>query len=148
MTTIHQTIETTLPLEEAFDFVADFVNVAAWDPGVASARRVDTGPVRIGSRYRLGIRVAGRVVPMDYVVDAWAPPDRVVLRGTGSGVAAVDDIRFQAVPTGTRIEYMADIRLRGPLALLGPFARGAIERIGRRARDRMQRTLDQRAAAG
>ncbi len=92
--------------------------------------------------------MAGRVAPMDYVVTTWQPPTRVVLTGAGSGVAAVDDIRFETTPTGTRIDYTADIRLRGLLRLAAPFAGGAFARIARDARDGMQRALDRRATAG
>ena len=148
MTTLHERIDTALPLQDAFDFIADFSNAATWDPGVATAVRLDSGPIRVGSRVRLGVRMAGRVAPMDYVITTWQPPNRVVLTGAGSGVAAVDDIRFETTPTGTRIDYSADIRLRGLLRLAAPFAGGTFERIARDARDGMQRALDRRATAG
>jgi hypothetical protein len=89
----------------------------------------------------------GRVSPMDYEITAYEPGRRVVLTGTGQGVAAVDDIRFEATPTGTRIDYVADIRLQGAMRLLAPFAGGALARIARDARDGMQRALDARAVA-
>jgi hypothetical protein len=69
-----------------------------------------------------------------------------VLKGTGSGVSAVDDIRFEATGMGTRIDYAADIRLQGFMRLAAPFAGRAFARIARDARDGMQRTLDQLAA--
>lgn len=152
MTSLRERIDTNLPLDEAFAFVADFSNAAHWDPGVASSARIDggagAGPVGAGSRFRLGVRMGGRVSPMDYQITTWDPPHRVVLTGAGSGVSAVDDIRFQATPSGTRIDYIADIRLRGLLRLLSPFAGGAFATIARNARQGMQRALDQRAAAG
>ena len=40
---------------------------------------------------------------------------RVVLTGSGSGVSAVDEIRFERSGTGTHIDYTADIRLGGLL---------------------------------
>jgi carbon monoxide dehydrogenase subunit G len=148
MTTLQERIETALPLQDAFDFIADFSNAVHWDPGVATAVRLDRGPIRLGSRVRLGVRIAGRVAPMDYVVTTWQPPTRVVLTGAGSGVAAVDDIRFETTPTGTRIDYTADIQLRGLLRLATPFAGRTFERIACDARDGMQRALDRRATAG
>ena len=147
MAILRERIETRLPLDEAFAFVADFANAAHWDPGVDTSERVNPGPVGVGARYRLGVRMGGRVAPMDYEISTFEPSRRVVLTGSGSGVAAVDDIRFEATPTGTRIDYLADIRLRGPRRLLAPFAGGAFARIARDARDGMQRALDQRAAA-
>ena len=146
MTTLNEHIETPLPLDEAFAFVADFANAKDWDPGVATSERLDPGPVAVGARYRLGVRMGGGVASMEYRVTALEPLRRVVLAGEGSGVSAVDDIRFEATPGGTRIDYTADIRLRGAKRLAAPFAGGAFAKIARQARDGMQRALDERAA--
>jgi carbon monoxide dehydrogenase subunit G len=144
---LREQIDTTLPLDQAFAFVADFANADQWDPGVATSERTNDGPVGVGARYRLGVRMRGSVVPMDYEITILEPGRRVVLTGIGSGVEAVDDIRFQATDTGTRVDYVADIRLRGVLRLAAPFAGGAFAKIGRDARDGMQRALDQLATA-
>ena len=148
MTILNETIHTRLPIERAFAAIADFSNAPQWDPGVATAERLDDGALGSGARFRLRIRIGPVTAPMVYVVATWDPPHRVVLTGLGSGFAAVDDIRFEALPSGTRIDYQADIRLRGPLRLLEPFAGGAFDRIAREARDGMQRALDRLAATG
>lgn len=83
---------------------------------------------------------------MEYVVTDFEPGRRVVLAGEGSGVTAVDDIRFEATPAGTRIHYNADIRLRGLMRLFEPFAGGSFEKIGRNAREGMTRALEARSA--
>jgi carbon monoxide dehydrogenase subunit G len=147
VTTLNERIETRLPIEAAFAYVADFANSQEWDPGVATAERIDDGPVGVGARYRLGVHLGGRVAPMEYEISVFEPPHRVVLLGSGSGVSAVDDIRFEVAGTGTRIDYIADIRLGGALRLVQPFLRGAFARIGRNAAGGMRRTLDERAAA-
>ena len=147
MAILREHIETRLPLEPTFAFVADFANAQAWDPGVASSARVDPGPLAVGARYQLGVRMGGRVAPMEYVITHLEPGRRVVLAGRGAGVVAVDDIAFEATPSGTAITYIADIRLRGLLRLLAPFAGGAFRRIAANARDGMQRALDTRAGA-
>jgi len=147
MPTLNERIDTSLSPDEAFAFVADFANARHWDPGVSSSERLDEGPMAVGTRYRLGVRIGGRVAPMEYAITIFDRPHRVVLDGAGSGVVAVDDIRFEAIATGTRIDYAADIRLRGPLRLLTPFTRSTFARIARDARDGMQRALDARAAA-
>lgn len=150
MPRLHRTITTSLPLQDTFDFIADFATSATWDPGVAEAERLDAGPTRRGSRYRLGVRMGGRVAPMEYAITTFEPPTRVVLTGQGSNVAAVDDIRFRPGPDGqgTVVEYIADIRLTGWMRLLQPFAGGAFERIGTKAAEGMERTLTARATAG
>lgn len=146
MAILRERIETALPIDRAFAFVADFSNAERWDPGVVSSVRSDPGPVGIGARYRLGVRLRGKTASMDYQIAVFEPSRRVVLAGTGSGVSAVDDITFESTETGTRIDYVADIRLRGVMRLAAPFAGRAFARIARDARDGMQRTLDQIAA--
>ena len=147
MPVLREQIETSLPVATTFSFVADFANAERWDPGVASSERLSDGPIAAGTRYRLGVRMRGKVSPMVYEVAVWEPDRRVVLKGSGSGVVATDEIRFEATPTGTRIDYIADIRLKGLLALATPFAGGTFRRIARDARDGMQRALDALASA-
>ena len=146
MTRLHQQIETRLPLDAAFAFVADFANAMHWDPGVATSESIDRGPTGLGSRYRLGVRMRGQLAPMEYRITTFDAPRRVVLTGNGSGVSAVDEIRFESVGAVTRIDYTADIRLDGLLRLAQPFLGGAFAKIARDALDGMQRALDTRAA--
>lgn len=147
MTRITEHIETPLGPEAAFAFIADFANAMHWDPGTVTSERINDGPVRVGARYRLGVRLGGRVAPMEYRISAFEPPHRVVLVGEGSGVSAVDEIRFEPAGTGTRIDYTADIRLGGVLRLIQPFLGQAFAKLGRDALEGMQRTLDARAEA-
>jgi carbon monoxide dehydrogenase subunit G len=147
MTRLRETIETTLPIDDAFAFVADFANSQHWDPGVATSERIDPGPVGVGARYRLGVRMRGNVAPMEYRVTTWEPNRRVILAGEGSNVSAVDEIRFEPTPTGTRIDYAADIRLTGWMRLVQPFAGGAFEKLAKDALGGMQAALDARAKA-
>jgi carbon monoxide dehydrogenase subunit G len=146
MPILREHIETRLPLDEAFAFVADFANASRWDPGVAWSEPVEPGQPAVGTRYRLGVRVAGRVAPMDYTITRLDPPNRVVLAGEGAGVVATDDIAFQAVDGRTVVSYTADIRLTGVRRLFTPFAGGAFRRIATGAREGLQRALDERAA--
>ena len=145
MTRITEHIETPLEPEAAFAFIADFANAMHWDPGTVTSERIDDGPVGLGARYRLGVRLGGRVAPMEYRISTFQPPHRVVLVGEGSGVSAVDEIRFEPSGSGTRIDYSADIRLGGVLRLVQPFLGRAFAKLGRDALAGMQRALDARA---
>jgi hypothetical protein len=147
MAVLREQIDTTLGIDDAFAFVADFANAQHWDPGVATSVRLDSGPVAVGARYQLGIRMSGRVTPMEYTVTTFDAPNRVVLSGEGSGVSAIDDIAFERTATGTKISYLADIRLRGAMRLLAPFAGGSFRKIADNARAGMERALADRAAA-
>jgi carbon monoxide dehydrogenase subunit G len=83
---------------------------------------------------------------MEYRITAYDAPHLVVLTGEGSGVASVDEIRFEPTATGTRIDYMANIRLGGVLRLLQPLLGGAFSKIALDAVGGMQRALDALAA--
>ena len=39
MTRIHERLTTDLPIEATYDFIANFANSHAWDPGTAWSRR-------------------------------------------------------------------------------------------------------------
>ena len=145
MPRLHEIVDTTLPADDAFAFVADFTNSPAWDPNTVSSTRLDAGPVGVGARYELRVRQGRRVVPMTYRVTTWEPGTRVVLEGRGSNVEARDEIRFEPTTTGTRVDYTADIRLTGWMRLVEPFAGGAFERLASDAATGMRRALGERA---
>lgn len=142
MALLQETLEIARPLDEVFAFVGDFANTKDWDPGVSDSRKVTDGPVGVGSRYAVDVVFGGRTLPMTYEVTTWDPPNRVVLRGEGSTVTAVDDIRFEATERGTRVRYSADLRLKGLLKLAEPFMKGRFEKTGRDAIAGMRRSLE------
>ena len=141
MTRINERIETVLPLVSAFDYIADFANAQEWDPGTASSHRLDDGPIGPGSRFALEVRMGRRIAPMQYRIRDFDRPHRIVLVGTGSGVDAVDDIRFERVGGRTGIDYSAVIHLGGLLRFVQPMLGGAFRRIGRDAAAGMGETL-------
>lgn len=146
MATLHERVETRLPIDEAFAFIADFANASQWDPGTATSERIGPdGPVGVGARYRLGVRIGGGVRPMEYRIVTFEPPTRVVLRGEGSNVSAVDEIRFGRNGEGTVVDYTAHIQLTRWMRLLEPFAGGAFRKIGEQAAAGMRQALQARA---
>ena len=133
MVVLREELDVDVPVEEAFAFVGDFANAQGWDPGVESSRNATGSPVGIGTRYDLIVIFGDRRLPMTYEVTVFDPPHRVVLRGTSSTVTAVDDIRFEPRPSGTRVRYTADLRLKGVARIAEPLLRGRFRATGRRA---------------
>lgn len=148
MVTLLEVIEVERSLEEAFAFASDFANAERWDPGVRESRRDDPGPVAPGATYRLVVTFRKTTLPMTYRISELDPPNRVVLRGEGSTVRAVDELRFErAGGDRTRITYRADLHMRGLLALAEPFLRRAFDRMGKRAVAGLRDALNQPSAA-
>jgi hypothetical protein len=139
----------TADLETAFDAVADFSRSAVWDPGVARARRLDDGPVQVGSRFALRYAIAGPLrVPLTYEVAVLERPHQVVLRSRSLAHEGEDDVRFSAAAAGTRIEWRASFRLRGPGVLWEPALRVGFPRVAAEAGDGLSAYLGRLADVG
>jgi carbon monoxide dehydrogenase subunit G len=150
MTRLRQVVEVARTPSEAFRFLGDFANAEVWDPGTERSRRTDGGgPVRPGTTYDLVVRFKGRTMPMRYEVERYEAPRLVALRGEGDRVRARDEITFEPVAGGTRIIYVADLRLTGLARLATPLFSGTFRRLGEDAargiREAFARGLDQKS---
>jgi hypothetical protein len=148
MTTLVEHVTTPLAREAAFAYVADFARQAEWDPNTVSSRRIDDGEVGTGARFALVVKMGIRTTPMEYRITEYQAPDVVVLVGEGSGVWSQDTITFSDATEGTRIDYVAEIRLSGLLGAIQPLLGRAFAGIAKGAVTGMKRELDALAARG
>jgi carbon monoxide dehydrogenase subunit G len=121
------------PIEEAFDYLADFSRTAEWDPGVYEARRLTRGKVRLGSRFEVTISFLGRRIPLEYRITEFERPSRLVLSGGDSSLRSIDEITFVPRPGGTRVTYEARLDLTGIRRIADPILDLLFRRIGRLA---------------
>jgi carbon monoxide dehydrogenase subunit G len=126
----------------AFDYLAGFEHTAEWDPGVTAARRLDpSAPLGRGSQFGVEVAFFGRRIPMLYEITAFEPPHRVVLRGTGGGVIAIDTITTAPIPGGSRITWDARLELAGLARLFDPALHLAFQWVGARAVQGLERRV-------
>ena len=121
MATYSTEIDSTKDREDAFDYLATFSNAKEWDPSVTEAEALQSGPAEEGSVYRLGVRVAGRVMTFDYTVVALERPSRVVLQARHPLMTSTDTITVEPAGSGSRIRYDAVLEPRGVLRLAAPL---------------------------
>lgn len=126
-------IETPRPPEEVFAYLATFSNAAEWDPGVADAEMVSSGPVGHGSVFRLTIPLAGRPRRFDYEIVEFDPPRKVVLRAETPLLRSVDTILVEPGERGARVRYTAQLTPRGVLGIADPLLARQFQKIGDRA---------------
>jgi hypothetical protein len=124
-----------------FTYLADFSNTEEWDPGVIAASRLSEGEIGLGSQFRLEARFMGRSNELTYRIVEYEPPRSVTLLGETDTVVSRDRITFEAVGSGTRITYDAELTLKGPLRLADPLLALAFKRVGDRALAGMTRIL-------
>jgi len=112
------TIDTQTSRDIAFEYLADFANVAKWDPFVSQARRLTRGPIGPGTRYEIRMPIAGSEIRLEYTIVEYDTPRRIVLEADGSWLRSRDTIELDESELGCHIRYDADLRPRGIAYLL------------------------------
>ena len=136
------TVTSPRPIEDVFDYLADFSNVDDWDPSAIEAEALNGAEPHRGARYRVVSRFLGREIPLVYEIVEFEPPDRVLLRAESGGVVSLDEMRFRALTDGdTEVTYTANLSLKGARSLLDPLFGIAFRRLCERARERMSEVL-------
>jgi len=139
---VSKEIQVSAPQDEAFAYVADFANSADWDPGVATAKKVTEGPVREGTEFDLVALFRGKRHLFHYVVSEFEPERRLVLSGEGEKAGSVEEITFEPTGAGTRIRYVADIKLKGIARVAEPLLGRTMNRMADDALAGLKSVLD------
>ncbi len=139
---VERLIETTCPPERAFDFVADFSTSQQWDPSIPSARRLDDGPIAVGSRFEVVFRFNDAEQIIIYEITELDRPSVVTLAGESDRFVGTDRISFAPIGTGTTVSYVADMGLKGLARLAEPFIKGRLESMSDHSIAGMKASLD------
>jgi hypothetical protein len=136
------TIESSLSIDQASAYMADFANAVEWDPGVVASERLFDGPVALGSRFLLQAAFGKSVVAMEYVLAAYEPGKRLLLVAETDRVKSIDEITFATTATGCAVTYDADLETLGRFRWATPLVAVMFRKIGDRARDGLKRVLN------
>ena len=98
-------------------------------------------PVRLGSRFRLHARFAGRTIPLEYEIVEFDPDRSVVLRAENAFIRSTDTITFASEGSGARVIYGALLEAKRASWLFEPILRRSFRRIGDRAAAGLTRVL-------
>ena len=142
MATYRTVVESPQSPEQAFDYLADFENVTRWDENTVSSDCLGDEPYQAGARYRVVTRFGPRTMTLTYETVEFERPSRVVFR-SGTGMATIEDtITITPDGEGSKVEYVADIRLKGISRLLDPVFSLIFQRVGDRAAEGLRKALD------
>ena len=135
-------IDIRQPPAVVFDYLSHFDTIREWDRTVVRSRMTTPGPPAVGSRFALLLAFGGTHIPMTYEIVSITPPAAIELKGTADSFTAVDRIRLDAIPGGTRLTYRADVVFRRqPPTGVNAVARTLFRFSARRAVKRLQRLL-------
>ncbi|TCC21734.1 SRPBCC family protein [Kribbella speibonae] len=145
MIVIEREVAVATTPERAFDYLADFRTTQEWDPGTVRTVLV-AGAGGEGTTYRNTSRFNGRETELTYVVEEYARPDRIVLRGENRTIVARDTMTFRSEAHITRVTYRAEFQLKGLARLAEPFLRRSFEHLGEEAEEGLRNALGKLAA--
>jgi len=118
MIVFENTIEIARDPAAVFAYLADPENLPAWNYAIEKTRKLDAGPVGVGSRY-----VQTRTVPArseeTFEVTEFEPGRRLALRGRFGPFTG--ELGYLLEPSGPGTDLTNTVGLDGP-RLLGPLA--------------------------
>jgi carbon monoxide dehydrogenase subunit G len=143
------TIRTDWDQATAYDYLAEFSNVADWDPSVASARVLSGTPGEVGSEFEVEVESLGRTTKLTYRTTEADAPRKVVVRAETGTLVSLDTLTFDVAPGGgTAVTYDANLSLKGIARLGDPLLAIFFNRLGDKARDGLAARLAEPAPEG
>ncbi len=140
--TLHEVLTTPRPVHEVFAYVSDFASCEQWDPSISSARRLSSGRIGVGTRYRVVSSVGPVRLPLQYVVTEWLADERVVLQGSCPFFTVTDTISLITTTAGTQLDYKAEFVFKKSLEKLAGMFEGAMTKMGERAVGGLEQALN------
>ena len=118
-------IDVEAPVQQVWDVLCAVERWPEWAPTVTSVRRLDDGPLAVGSRARVE---QPRIPPTEYVVTELEPSRSFVWVATGPGVRTIARHVLEELGTGgTRVTLA--VEQAGPVGkVMGRFYRGLTDR--------------------
>jgi len=147
MASFSATVTSPWDAARTFKYMADASNFVRWDPGTISSRQVvGNGP---GERAEFDVEVSsiGRPLVLRYRTTRYEPADRstsglVQLEAESAALELEDRIEVTPDGDGSRVNYTAELRLKGAWRILSPVMALAFRRVVGRGADGLARALD------
>jgi Polyketide cyclase / dehydrase and lipid transport len=111
--------------EEVFAFIEDCSNERAWNPDLIDIKRLDAGPVTVGSEWDGNYKGMGT---MRIRVEEHEPPSHVRFSTTGPRMDMSFTFDVAAAGGGARVHGHGEMVPKGPMRLMAPLLGPMIRR--------------------
>jgi carbon monoxide dehydrogenase subunit G len=115
------------PLTEVFAILSNLENNMRWRTGMIAAQKISTGPIGVGTTYRMINSIFGRRIDGEAVVSEYELNQKYATVNK-SGLPIETKRTFEPVNGGTKVTFAVKTELRG----FFNFAKPVLERIGKR----------------
>jgi hypothetical protein len=137
------TIDSSMSVDDAFDYVADFSNAERWDEGTKSSRRLDEGEIGEGSRFELVVEFMGREDAFVYEIVEYERPEQVTLRSESDASSLVDTLTVKpGLDDASVLTYDARLEMKGVRKLLAPVIGIYFRRLCEKGKEGLERELN------
>ncbi len=109
---LEATVEIGAAASTIFEVLSDARRLPEWSESVVAARRLDEGPVGVGSRAAMRGRVVGQTIEGENQVVAYEPPRRFATRSI-RGPRLSTEFTLQSVAFGTVVTVVMDGEVPG-----------------------------------
>jgi uncharacterized protein YndB with AHSA1/START domain len=138
------TVEIARPTAEVFAYLTDPAKLQEWQ-GTTEVEQLTPGPVREGTRFREVHERMGRRIESVTEVTSY-DLDRHFAVSIAEGPVPIDgEWDLDPSEIGTRVDFHATGRLKGPLRLLSPLIARAVRRQMSKDHERLKQVLESRS---
>ena len=134
--------EIAATVEQVWEVITDLENAPQWVPDLLSVRRIDSGPLGVGSQFEQVMNVQGRKVEMIVTIEELDAPRVIMHSGNGGSVKIGGRATLSETPDGCSVTNEWTLELSGLLKLASPIAgnwtQNNIEESMRRLRARFE----------
>ncbi|MEA2645366.1 MAG: hypothetical protein QOE92_449 [Chloroflexota bacterium] len=112
------------PVDEVFDYMADFRNENEWNTVARDIVQVTDGPVGVGARFR---GEYDRMGTMEYEIREYDTPGHLGVQGTAKMFSWYSTFDFKPSDGGTLVMATIDPKPRGVLKVVKPLMEGIMK---------------------
>ena len=142
MPSVERTVTTTTPLTRVWEYLHDFSNATEWGPPTKTCERIG-GDGGLGTTYRNVSEILGQEQEVMFEVVGFVEYQRLQLAGdAGDALKLLDTITFAETDEGTAVTYHAEFMPQGAAKVAGPLAKPALELLGTRVADSLEKALE------
>ncbi len=137
--TLDESIEVQRTVHEVFAYVSEFSRIEEWDPAVARAEKLTPGKPRVGTEFRIDMRVG---FSLHYEIIEIEDDARMLMAVTSKWFTACEEILFEKSQAGTRVRYIATFDFPALFATFNRLFPGVMDRVGKSAMAGLKEALE------
>jgi Polyketide cyclase / dehydrase and lipid transport len=113
-------VDVQAPAEDVFTYLSDPATNPDWSPNALELIEPPDGPLALGTRYRVRLRLFG---PVSFLIDEFEPGRRFRVACDPPGGRLTHRFIIDAIPAGARINHLVEFEPHGLAILAQPILR-------------------------